>query len=386
MTRRSSRESYAIGDKLVLEDGPPLAAPVVTRRADIVVSGVSLGYIEVSASFEGTLYQAGLAAHLSLLLGFGMYFALRTFPLRVLDRTLGALKDAQRELAERNEVLRINGAQLANALKMARAGHWEYDVATDQFTFNDIFYEIFHTTAEAVGGYVMSSAEYARRFVHPDSMSVVGDEVKAAMETADPKYSREFEHRMVYGDGKPGYITVRIFIVKDEHGRTIKTYGVNQDITERKRVELELAESKSRLDSALTNMSQGLCMFDADERLVVFNLRVAELYGLPPEEVLPGMTTRQLMELAFATSRLEDTDVAGTLALQKNVFRERSDGSFIQHLSDDRSIAISYRPMPDGGVVATFEDITRAAYHRGEDQAPGALRCSHELAEPGGVL
>ena len=100
-------------------------------------------------------------------------------------------------------------------------------------------------------------------------------------------------------------------------------------------------------------------MFDADERLVVFNPRVAELYGLPPEGVLPGMTTRQLMKLAFGTSRLADTDVAGTLALQKNVFRERWGGSFIQHLSDDRSIAISYRPMPDGGVVATFEDITQ---------------------------
>ena len=179
---------------------------------------------------------------MSALLGFAAYFAVRVFPLRVLDRTLGDLRGAQRDLAVQNELLRISETQLSNALKMARAGHWEYDVTNDRFTFNDNFYRIFHTTAEAVGGYTMTSAEYARRFVYPDDMPIVSAEVKEAIETNDPDYRREFEHRIVYADGKPGYIAVRIFIVKDEHGRTIKTYGVNQDITERKRDELALAE------------------------------------------------------------------------------------------------------------------------------------------------
>ncbi len=54
---------------------------------------------------------------------------------------------------------------------MAHLGHWEYDVAEDLFTFNDQFYKIFRTTAEEVGGYKMSSADYARQFVHPDDIS-----------------------------------------------------------------------------------------------------------------------------------------------------------------------------------------------------------------------
>ena len=44
---------------------------------------------------------------------------------------------------------------------------------------------------------------------------------------------------MIYSDGEVGYISVRFFIVKDEKGRTVRTYGVNQDITERKRAEGE---------------------------------------------------------------------------------------------------------------------------------------------------
>jgi len=113
-------------------------------------------------------------------------------------------------------------------------------VDLDQFTFNDNFYRIFRTTAAAVGGYQMSSAEYARRFCHPGDAPQVGAETRAAIESADPDYSRQIEHRILYADGEIGTIAVRFFIIKDAQGRTIKTYGVNQDISERKRAEEEI--------------------------------------------------------------------------------------------------------------------------------------------------
>ncbi|MFZ3048838.1 MAG: PAS domain S-box protein, partial [Desulfatirhabdiaceae bacterium] len=124
-------------------------------------------------------------------------------------------------------------AQLSNALEMAHLGHWEYDVANDRFTFNDHFYKIFRITADQVGGYTMSSAEYARRFVHPDDIAVVGEETRKAIEADDPFFSRQLEHRIIYADGTVGYITVSFFIQKDADGKTVRTYGVNQDITRR---------------------------------------------------------------------------------------------------------------------------------------------------------
>ena len=53
---------YTKDDKLVLEDGPPLEAPVITRRATIVVAGTTRGYIDVAASFRDTLYWTAAAA------------------------------------------------------------------------------------------------------------------------------------------------------------------------------------------------------------------------------------------------------------------------------------------------------------------------------------
>ncbi|MFH2143178.1 MAG: histidine kinase dimerization/phospho-acceptor domain-containing protein, partial [Bacteroidota bacterium] len=160
------------------------------------------------------------------------------------------------------DMLKLNRAQLANALEIAHLGHWEYDVEKDIFTFNDQFFKIFRTTVEQVGEYTMSSAEYAQRFVFPDDMPMVGDEVRMAIESTDANYNRQIEHRIIYADGSVGYISVRFFIKKDAYGRTVSTYGVNQDITEHKLAEVELqkakekAEESDRLKSSfLANMS-----------------------------------------------------------------------------------------------------------------------------------
>lgn len=155
------------------------------------------------------------------------------------------------------EELRLRENQLVNAMKIAELGDWEYDVATDTFTFNDNFYAIFGTTAEKVGGYTMRSQEYADRFLYPDDREVVAVETRMALETRDPKYSRTLEHRIIQEDGSIGHIVVRIFIVKDEKGKTIKTYGVNQNITERKNME-EALQWELALNSTLADLSAPL--------------------------------------------------------------------------------------------------------------------------------
>jgi PAS domain S-box-containing protein len=165
-----------------------------------------------------------------------------TFPCEIQARHLNfdgkilritSLRDvSQRRLAEKErENLQ---AQLANSVEMAHLGPWEYDVIEDIFIFNDYFYKMFRTTVEEVGGYTLSSAEYARRFLHPDDYALISEEIRKALETDDPHYSQQLEHRIIYADGMSGFITVRFFIQKDASGKTVRTFGVNQDITSRK--------------------------------------------------------------------------------------------------------------------------------------------------------
>ncbi len=112
-----------------------------------------------------------------------------------------------------------------------------------------------------------------------------------------------------------------------------------------------------RMRVAINNMSQGLCMFDRNERLVVCNRRYMELYQLPDEVVTPGRTLTSLLEYRIATGSFSrDPDeyrqsLIAAMAQGKTITAEVTSAS-------GRVVAIINRPMADGGWVATHEDIT----------------------------
>ena len=56
----------------------------------------------------------------------------------------------------------------------------------------------------------------------------------------------------------------------------------HEDITEREALQIRSSSRTQQLDAAMNNMSQGLAMFDAEQRLVVCNELYAEMYGLTP--------------------------------------------------------------------------------------------------------
>ncbi|WP_336488460.1 sensor domain-containing protein [Methylobacterium nigriterrae] len=120
-----------------------------------------------------------------------------------------------------------------------------------------------------------------------------------------------------------------------------------------------LLEQNRRFEAALSNMTQGLCMFDARSRLVVCNHRYREIFGLEPEAALTGMAQREICEILVARGCYRrdvtvDSLCEGTrLALQAD---ERA--PIHRELADGRILAICYRTLEGGGWVSTFEDIT----------------------------
>ncbi|MDP2839952.1 MAG: PAS domain-containing protein, partial [Syntrophales bacterium] len=200
-------------------------------------------------------------------------------------RILSLCRDiSERKRAE--EALRTSEAQLSNAMMIAKLGYWEYDVDDDLFIFNDHFYNIFRTNAKKVGGYKMSPERYAKQFVHPDDIPIVGNETRKAIETTDPNFNRQIEHRIIYADGEIGYISVRFFIVKDSHGRTVKTYGANQDITERKKMEDELKDSEIRYHNLFENSSEFIYTLDLKGNFTDVNKAALALTGYTKSELL----------------------------------------------------------------------------------------------------
>ena len=145
--------------------------------------------------------------------------------------------------------------------------------------------------------------------------------------------------------------------------------GTHEDVTEREKLhsefarqnellqqrELQLKAQNLQFDAALKNMSQGLCMFDWEQRLLVCNNQYAELYGLPPELTQPGTTLQSIVQHRGAVGLYANADYV------QDVFSITADNvpvTRITELSDGRAIMIKHQPMPGGGFVATHEDIT----------------------------
>jgi PAS domain S-box-containing protein len=146
------------------------------------------------------------------------------------------------------DALHESRQMLAEAMDLADLVNWEYDVGSGIFTFDDRFYAMYGTSARREGGNQMSAETYTREFVHFEDRHLVFEEVEKARNTTDPGYMSQLEHRIVRRDGAIRHIVVRIGITKDSAGRTIRTHGANQDITDRKRAEEALHTANHQLN------------------------------------------------------------------------------------------------------------------------------------------
>ncbi|MBR0828190.1 EAL domain-containing protein [Bradyrhizobium manausense] len=119
----------------------------------------------------------------------------------------------------------------------------------------------------------------------------------------------------------------------------------------RERLTLE----KQRLDRAVNNMTQGLLLFDASQRLIVCNQRYLDIYGLSAEVVKPGCSFHDIIAHRKATGSFTgDVDKYVARVLRDIHMRN----AMVIDTADGRSIQIANEPLADGGWVATHEDIT----------------------------
>jgi diguanylate cyclase (GGDEF)-like protein len=121
--------------------------------------------------------------------------------------------------------------------------------------------------------------------------------------------------------------------------------------------EIDLQAQNVRFDAALSNMSQGLTMFDVDGRLIMSNGRYLEMYRLQPADIRPGMLLREVLEARIRNQSFSgdpDQFVAEMMA----AVRDRRPMRQQVELVDGRTLALDVQPMAGGGWVATHEDIT----------------------------
>lgn len=141
--------------------------------------------------------------------------------------------------------------------------------------------------------------------------------------------------------------------------------ATHEDVTEQRDQMLELQQRESQLaqqnfrfEAAVDNMSQGLCMFDNQWRLVICNKRYAEFYDTPAALVKPGTRLETILRDRVRRGYFPEGDPESFVQRRIAAAVNASAGTDVVELRDGRVIAIVHHPMADGGWVSTHQDIT----------------------------
>ena len=145
------------------------------------------------------------------------------------------------------------------------------------------------------------------------------------------------------------------------------TVGVSTDVTELKRREEELSaardkatEAESRLVDAIESISEGFSLYDAKDKLVIYNRRYRDMHGTGSIDVVnQGVSFETILRNAAAGGEIRDADGHVEAWVEERLARHRDPkGTHVQRRADGRWIQINERKTDDGGTVATYTDIT----------------------------
>ena len=256
---------------------------------------------------------------------------------------------------EQQEQLRESKVQFDAALNHMSEAFCFFDVEERLIVSNDRFAEMYNLTPDAIRPGMTLRQIIELRYRAGSLPAMSSDEFyasRAAVNVADTA-----------SDTIVKQTNGRVFAIRHRPMANGGWIATHSDITEREELHEVMNQQKLMLhtrnlqfDIALNNISQGLCFFDSAQRLLICNNRYVEMYDLAPSSVVPGMTLEEIIDLRYA---------AGSAAViskeEYHAWRNKIDvlDDTVVELMNGRMVEIRHRTMPDGGWVATHEDITQ---------------------------
>ena len=143
---------------------------------------------------------------------------------------------------------------LGLASRAARAGFWDWNLATEKVTWSRDMMTLFGFEPGATHGNFDAWAAW-RATVHPDDLA---EAERASLEAAREQRPLSLDYRIVRPDGEIRWIETRADIHRDEAGRPRSLAGISIDVTDRKLAERELATYRDQLEAMVADRTAEL--------------------------------------------------------------------------------------------------------------------------------
>ncbi|WP_181183691.1 MULTISPECIES: diguanylate cyclase [unclassified Mesorhizobium] len=187
----------------------------------------------------------------------------------------------------------------------------------------------------------------------------------------------DFEEQVTDGQGSIRWFASSKTPLHDVDGNIIGLVGVTRDITAQKQLEQALLEAKNQLSFALSEMSDGLAMFDGEGTLVFCNERYRDFFPLTGDLRTPGTRLRDILEAVTVTGEQvgipkgQEKKWIDSVLATLHVTGEQQIKLF-----DGRWLMLRTRPTQAGLALVVVSDITQIKSTEGE-----LTTLSNQLAE-----
>ncbi len=142
----------------------------------------------------------------------------------------------------------------------------------------------------------------------------------------------------------------------DELGLLIREY--NEMVALQGQSQEEAQRKQALLEATLHNIGQGICLFDQDLNLMVWNERYIELLNLPRDLVKEGTPLSDILRFNGERGEYGDVSIQALISDRVAIARRREPSRMERTRPNGRVIQVDHNPMPGGGYVATYTDIT----------------------------
>jgi len=283
-------------------------------------------------------------------------------------RLVGTMQDVTAQKSAQAE-LRGHNDRFAMAADAAGIGVWEFDVVHNELVWDDWMYRLYgHTPRNGAEPYALWAES-----IHPDDRARSEREIDAALR-GDKEFDTEF--RIVRPDGDIRYLKASARVIRDASGAPMQMAGVNFDITERKRAELDLLQTSSFLRTLLESSSEvSIIATDPNLLIKVFNRGAERLLGYSSEEVVGRATPALIHDADEMRARGEElTKETGTPVDGVAVFthpialRKPREWTYVRKDGDYVTVSLIVTAMrgDDGtvfGYLGVAHDVTRQKMH-----------------------
>ena len=269
-----------------------------------------------------------------------------------LGRVIRAYNAMMSRLNEEEAALRQSEERLSLAITATRSSVWDLDLRTGQYWWSPEFPSLLGYGPDELA----MTTEAWESLVHPVDLPGVLRSVQRHVRGNAPTFSITYRARRKNGSWM--WLEDRATAIRDAGGQAVRLTGTMSDATQRMQAAEDLARERNILQITLDNVDQGIVMVDPELRLVLSNRRAAELLNVPSEFLDSRPSYPEIVDMQHDRGAFIDAGDDPDLYYERLHECSEHAVAFKRRRNDGTVIEVRSNPLPSGGFVRTFTDIT----------------------------